>query len=98
MDYYSYTIEDSEESCSYTFHSEEVQRLYSVDFDAYTYRDLLEHYPFLLSKGFGLSFFSFSMAKPPLGKKYDIMVGSTIIHIVKDYMESKGKDTVLLYH
>ena len=98
MDYYSYTIEDAEESCNYTFHSEVVEKLYSVDFDAYMYRDLLEHYPSLLSKGYALSFYSHSLANPPVKKKYDGMVSSTIIHIIKDYFQSQGPEVVLLYH
>ena len=98
MDYYSYTIEDTDESCSYVFHSEAIQKLYAVDFDAYMYSDLLEHYPYLLSKGYALSFYSHSLITPPQKHKHDIVVSSTIIHIIQEYFTTRGNETVLLYH
>ena len=94
---YNYIKEELEDSYAYLF-STPLNRIYTVSFDASIYADFLESYPSLLKEGYGLSFHFDSYGIEATKVTFDKGVAVTIHEIINDFLESKGKDTFILYH
>ncbi len=95
MNTYSFSRE-SEGSCiTYQFETSN-NIAYSVYFCSDNYNDYFKNYPYLLNNAFDFGFFP--VPHPQDNKYHDPKVFSTILNIVKDFIEFKGDNIELLFH
>jgi len=79
----------------YTFYNEKYG--YTVYFNEYVYKDLVENCEFLSLGSYSFGFFH-SDLNPDLKKKGDPIIGETISLIVQDFFNTEGENSIILFH
>jgi hypothetical protein len=95
--YYSFLkVETEDNSVFYQFITHN-NVAYTVYFSIDQYEQYVDEYPVLLHKGYA---FGFRRQKFNASQKniHDERVSATIYHIITDFIQSKGEETILLYH